>query len=82
MQIGSVEIPVSQNIISSNSLKLDRETAKCILIAFALNGLLADHLDHSDKKIGQETCAETVARLACEFADAALHRIERDYSHQ
>lgn len=45
------------------------------LICAALTGLLADHLDHSTEVKGQETCADAVARLACEHADAIIRRL-------
>lgn len=44
--------------------------------AAALAGLLADHLDHSEECEPDETCPETVARLAVAHADAVLKRLE------
>lgn len=44
--------------------------------AAALQGLLADHLDHADQCEAGETCPEAVARLAVEHADATLRRLD------
>lgn len=42
--------------------------------ACALTGLLADHIDHSDEVMANETCEQTVARLAYAHADAMMER--------
>jgi hypothetical protein len=42
----------------------------------AMQGLLADHKDHSDECADGETCYETVARIAVDHADALLRRLE------
>ena len=45
------------------------------LIKAALTGLLADHKDHPEERGKDETCSLTVARLACEYADAIIERL-------
>ncbi len=59
--------------------------------ALAMQGLLADHKDHEDERkrvptgrpthihdvVYAETCAECVARLAVEHADALLAQLEK-----
>lgn len=43
----------------------------------AMQGLLADHKDHSDECADGETCPQTTARLAVEHADALLAQLEK-----
>lgn len=45
--------------------------------ALAMQGLLADHKDHSDECADGETCPQTTARLAVEHADALLAQLEK-----
>lgn len=45
--------------------------------AAALTGLLADHLDHADECLPNESCEEAVARLAVMHADAVIARLEK-----
>ena len=51
-------------------------------IKAAMQGLLADHKDHSDECADGETCAQTVARLACEIADATLKKADETNPNQ
>lgn len=75
-QVGKICFnPSTGGFSLSNSI--DKKTLRFILIAFAMNGLLSDHMDHSDKKLDNETCAQTVARLSCKFADAVLERLDK-----
>lgn len=43
----------------------------------AMAGLLADHRDHSDEVRPGETCAQAVARLAVEHADALIAELNK-----
>jgi hypothetical protein len=43
----------------------------------AMQGLLADHKDHSDERADGETCPQTVARLAVEHADALIVQLSQ-----
>jgi hypothetical protein len=49
-----------------------KATIRLDIAKFAMMGLLADHKDHADELRPGETCAQAVARLAYDQAEAML----------
>lgn len=54
-----------------------RAELRTIYAGQAMQGLLADHKDHSDECADGETCPQTCARLAVQHADALIAELEK-----
>jgi len=52
-------------------------TLRTYIATAAMQGLLADHKDHSDEVADGETCPQTTARLSVEHADALIAELSK-----